>query len=210
MFTLFGHERSNCKTKARRHPWWFQDPKNPRDVCVVYLPLQSWCQSPCTGLKKSPFAVYTGTILIFLQGSRLGVIDLFHFLFQSWPEVYHYKFGWFLQNLQALFTFLVWTYCSFSPSFAELSSLIARWTWFHVHYLCIVLCFNQRAMDFAICALFDVSTKGLWILPVIDEMYKTRQSAVLRIAIAVSLQATIDLLSYLQISLLSKKIWQKK
>jgi hypothetical protein len=61
-------------------------------------------------------------------------------------------------------------------------------------------------MDFAICALFDVSTKGLWILPVIDEMYKTRQSAVLRIAIAVSLQATIDLLSYLQISLLSKKI----
>jgi hypothetical protein len=37
----------------------------------------------------------------------------------------------------------------------------------HVHYLCIVLCFNQRAMDFAICALFYVSTKGLWILPVI-------------------------------------------
>jgi hypothetical protein len=60
-------------------------------------------------------------------------------------------------------------------------------------------------MDFAICALLDVSTKGLWILPVIDEMYKTWQSAVLRIAIAVSLQATIDLLSYLQISLLSKK-----
>jgi hypothetical protein len=59
-------------------------------------------------------------------------------------------------------------------------------------------------MDFAICALFYVSTKGLWVLPVIDELYKTRQSAVLRIAIAVSLQATIDLLSYLQICLLLK------
>jgi hypothetical protein len=126
------------------------------------------------------------------------------------PQVYHYKFGWLHQNLQALITFPVCTYCSFCASFAELSCLIARSTWFHVQHLCIVSCFNQRAMDFAICALFYVSTKGLWILPVIDELYKTWQGAVLRIAIAVSLQATIDLLSYLQICLLLKNTWQMK